>query len=100
MLTNIVKGKAGLDANGERLRQVFKQLDGAPNSEVSELIRLHLAEHQDTVGNLQERLRATLEEGEMQARRRAEVEKMLSKRDAAYEELLGQCLSAPVQDHT
>ncbi len=39
--------------------------------------------------DLQERLRGSHEEAEMQARRKAEVEKILLQRDAAYEELLG-----------
>ena len=41
------------------------------------------------VRDLQERLRQTQEDGEMQTKRRGEVEKMLARRDAAYEELLG-----------
>ena len=92
-----VKGGAVLDSAGEKLRQVLKGLESARENgtqgEITEqtrdLIRTHLAENQDLVRDLQERLRLSKEDGEIQMRRRAEVEKMLSKRDAAYEELLG-----------
>jgi kinesin family protein 5 len=86
-----------LDSAGEKLRQVLKGLESAQengtqaelNEQTRELIRAHLAENQELVRDLQERLRMSKEESEAQAKRRAEVEKMLSKRDAAYEELLG-----------
>lgn len=87
------KGGTGSDPTGERLRQILRELgttDGELRHETRELIRSHLAEDQDAVRDLQERLRAAHEEGEIQSRRRAEVEKMLARRDAAYEELLGE----------
>ena len=68
------------------------QLDGAPSAEIGEIIRTHLAESHDVMRDLQERLRATHEEAEMQAKRRGEMERLLSKRDAAYEELLGEVI--------
>ncbi len=64
--------------------------EGEITEQTRELIRSHLAENQELVRDLQERLRMSSEENEMQAKRRAEVEKLLSKRDAAYEELLGE----------
>ena len=87
-----------LDSAGEKLRQVLKDLDIAKDanksadlgSQTRELIRTHLAENQDLVRDLHERLRLSHDEGEMQSKRRIEVEKMLAKRDAAYEELLGE----------
>ena len=86
-----------LDSAGEKLRQVLKELETAKDSSATEhlgeqtrdLIRTHLAENQELVRSLQERLRGYQEDSEMQAKRRAEAEKMLIKRDAAYEELLG-----------
>ena len=61
---------------------------------MGEIIRTHLAESQDVMRDLQERLRATQEEAEMQAKRRGEMERLLSRRDAAYEELLGEIIHA------
>lgn len=43
---------------------------------------------------LQERLRNTQEELDIQAKRRGEVEKMLIKRETAYEELLDRTASS------
>lgn len=89
------QGDTGLDPASERLRHVLTQLDGAPNGDTVELIRVHLAENQNIIRDMQDKLRATHEEGDMQAKRRTEVEKMLSRRDAAYEELLGTHQSSP-----
>jgi kinesin family protein 5 len=61
----------------------------AITGQTRELIRSHLAENQENMRDLQERLRMSQEEGEMQGKRRGEVEKMLARRDMAYEELLG-----------
>ena len=61
----------------------------ALSGQARELIRSHLVENQDLVRDLQERLRLSHDEFELQRKRQDEVEKMLSKRDAAYEELLG-----------
>jgi kinesin family protein 5 len=80
------------------LRQILRDLDTSKDSgqavdlssQAREAIRAHLVENQDFVGDLQERLRASEEEGELQARRRGEVERMLVRRDDAYEELLGE----------
>jgi hypothetical protein len=99
----LLQGGTGLDSSSEKLRQVLKELDGSTNAEQSselstqarELIRSHLAENHEVVRDLQEKLRAGQEEGEIQAKRRMEVEKILMKRDAAYEELLGQLLHIP-----
>jgi len=79
------------------LRQVLADLESAGeagrNGELGirtrELIRSYLGEHQDTVRDLQERLRLSSEEAELQIARRSEMEKVLLKRDLAYEELLG-----------
>lgn len=87
-----------LDSSGEKLRQVLKDLENADDSSATshlgiqtrELIRAHLAENQELVRSLQEKLRQHQEESEIQAKRRTEVERLLSKRDAAYEELLGE----------
>ena len=54
-----------------------------------ELLKTHLVENQDLVRDLKERLRLSHEEMELQSKRRGEVEKMLMRRDQAYEELLG-----------
>ena len=83
---------------------MLKELETANDSSATshlgvqtrELIRAHLAENQELVRSLQERLRQHQEEGEMQAKRRTEVERLLSKRDAAYEELLGGCIVVDV----
>ncbi|CAD6590665.1 MAG: hypothetical protein TREMPRED_005838 [Tremellales sp. Tagirdzhanova-0007] len=94
MLSKIDLGSSGIDPAAERLRVVLTQLDGAPSSEMGEIIRTHLAESQDVMRDLQERLRATQEEAEMQAKRRGEMERLLSRRDAAYEELLDKTSSS------
>lgn len=91
------QGGAVLDSAGEKLRQVLKQLDTARDTQSAaeitestrELIRASLAENQDLIRDLQERLRLRSEESESQAKRRAELEKTLSKRESQYEELLG-----------
>lgn len=58
-----------------------------------ELIRVHLSNNQDAVRVLQDRVRIAEEELELQARRRTELEKMLIKRQSAYEELLDKTAS-------
>ena len=58
-----------------------------------ELIRVHLSDNQDAVRVLQDRVRIAEEELELQARRRTELEKMLIKRQSAYEELLDKTAS-------
>lgn len=83
---------------GEKLRQVLKELDASKDagqsaelgSQARELIRVHIAESQDVVRDLQERLRMSQEESDLQAKKKVEMEKMLARRDAAYEELLGE----------
>jgi kinesin family protein 5 len=91
------QGGAVLDSAGEKLRQVLKDLEGANDQTRSELsaqtkdlIRSSLAENQEAIRDLQERLRLSQEDADMQAKRKAEVEKLLGKRNAAYEELLGE----------
>jgi kinesin family protein 5 len=77
---------------------VLKNLETAPGggdkegiaAETRDLIRTHLAQNQDLVRDLQERLRLSHEEAEVQVKRRAEVEITLGKINAAYEELLGE----------
>jgi kinesin family protein 5 len=54
------------------------------------MIRSHIAENQDQIRDLQEKLRASQEEAEMDRTRRGEVERLLEKREGAYEELLGE----------
>ena len=61
--------------------------------EAKELIRVHLSENQDLVRDLQDRLRMAQEESDLQAKRRMDVEKMLMKRETAYEELLDRTAS-------
>jgi len=96
-----VQGGSVLDSSGEKLRQVLKELESAKDSsstadlgaQTRELIRAHLAENQELVRTLQEKLRQHQEESEIQAKRRTEVERLLAKRDAAYEELLGELIA-------
>jgi kinesin family protein 5 len=91
------QGGAPLNPAGEKLRQVLKELDASKDagqsaelgSQARELIRVHIAESQDVVRDLQERLRMSQEESDLQAKKKVEMEKMLTRRDAAYEELLG-----------
>ncbi|WWC85238.1 uncharacterized protein L201_000100 [Kwoniella dendrophila CBS 6074] len=94
MMSKIDMGGAVLDSPSEKLRQVLQTLESRDTnsitditSQTKELVRSALAENQDIVRDLQERLRISQEEADLQNKRRAEVEKMLSKRDAAYEEL-------------
>ncbi|OCF35334.1 kinesin [Kwoniella heveanensis BCC8398] len=87
-----------LDSAGEKLRQVLQNLESDSDNEITvqtrELIRSSLAENQDVVRDLQERLRTVQDEAEMHGKRRAEVEKMLEKRNVAYEELLEKTTSS------
>ncbi|RXK39944.1 kinesin [Tremella mesenterica] len=92
MMSKIDMGGA-LDSASEKLRQVLRDIETSGNelgSQTKDLIRTHLAENQDLVRDLQERLRAAQEEADLQSKRRVEVEKALSKREAAHEELLGE----------
>ena len=50
----IHKGDTGMDPASERLRQVLTQLDTSINGDTGELIRMHLAENQNIVRDLQE----------------------------------------------
>lgn len=65
-----------------------------------QMIRSHIAENQDQIRELQEKLRASQEEAEMNRSRRAEVERLLEKREGAYEELLGKLLRSVRQTPT
>jgi kinesin family protein 5 len=83
------------------MRELFKELEQSRagqkanlSDEAKELIRVHLTENQDLVRELQDRLRVAQEEAEHQSRRRTDVEKMLLKRDTAYEELLDKTASS------
>lgn len=83
------------------MRELFKELEQSRagqkadlSDEAKELIRVHLTENQDLVRELQDRLRIAQEEAEHQSRRRTDVEKMLLKRDTAYEELLDKTASS------
>ena len=67
---------------------------GAFSAKTRELVRTHIAENQDQIRELQEKLRLSHEEAEMNRVRRGEVERLLEKREGAYEELLGE-LSGP-----
>ncbi|TYJ55330.1 hypothetical protein B9479_003944 [Cryptococcus floricola] len=101
MMSKIDMGGAVLDSSSEKLRGVLRDLEEAPEGEMREklsaqtreLIRSTLAENHDAVRGLQERLRLSHEEGELQGKRRSELEKVLNKRDAAYEELLDKTAS-------
>ncbi|KAL1411173.1 hypothetical protein Q8F55_002123 [Vanrija albida] len=102
MLSKIDMGGAHLDPAGEKLRDLLKDFDKLKDagkeadisSQTRELIRSHLAENQELVRDLQERIRVSQEEAELQSKRRQEVEKLLGKRDDAYEELLEKTTSS------
>ncbi|RSH83216.1 uncharacterized protein EHS24_006883 [Apiotrichum porosum] len=102
MMAKIDMGGTTLDAAGEKLRQVLKELDNvkdadqsaALSSQTRELIRSHIAENQEAVRDLQERLRISQDEAELQEKRTQEVEKLLTNRDAAYEDLLEKTASS------
>lgn len=91
-----------LDSSSEKLRAVLREFEETSDAErkekltsqTRELIRTSLAESQDAMRGLQERLRLAGEEQDMQVKRRSELEKMLEKRDAAFDELLGECMGA------
>ncbi|KIR37533.1 kinesin [Cryptococcus deuterogattii 99/473] len=95
MMSKIDLGNT-LDSSSEKLRAVLREFEETSDverkekltSQTRELIRTSLAESQDAMRGLQERLRLACEEQDMQVKRRSELEKMLEKRDAAFEELL------------
>lgn len=101
MMSKIDLGNT-LDSSSEKLRAVLREFEETSDverkekltSQTRELIRTSLEESQDAMRGLQERLRLACEEQDMQVKRRSELEKMLEKRDAAFEELLGECLGA------
>ena len=63
------------------------------SAQTKDLVRSHIAENQDQIRDLQERLRSSQEEADMNRTRKGEVERMLEKREGAYEELLGELTS-------
>jgi kinesin family protein 5 len=94
------QGGQSLDSSSEKLRELFKEIETSREGkaadltvEAKELIRVHLTENQDLVRDLQDRLRMAQEESELQTKRRMDVEKMLIKRETAYEELLDRTAS-------
>ncbi|WVO17001.1 hypothetical protein L204_104687 [Cryptococcus depauperatus] len=101
MMSKIDMGGAVLDSSSEKLHGILKDFEetsdetrkGVLTAQTRELIRSSLAENQDVVRGLQERLRLAHEEGEMQTKRRVELEKTLGNRDTAYEELLDKAAS-------
>jgi kinesin family protein 5 len=95
-----VQGGQALDSTGGKLDELFNQIEGSMDGqtanlsiEAKDLIRVHLSDNQDAVRVLQDRVRIAEEELELQARRRTELEKMLIKRQSAYEELLDKTAS-------
>nr|XP_019013289.1 kinesin [Kwoniella pini CBS 10737]OCF52070.1 kinesin [Kwoniella pini CBS 10737] len=101
MMSKIDMGGAILDSSSEKLRQVLQSLENRDSQSAEdisnhtrELVRSAMAENQDVVRDLQERLRLAQEESELQTKRRNEVERLLSRRDAAYEELLDKTTSS------
>ncbi|KAL7422147.1 hypothetical protein Q5752_002790 [Cryptotrichosporon argae] len=102
MMAKIDMGGVHLDSSAEKLRQVLKDLDDVKDADraavltgqVRELIRAHLAENQDAMRDLQERLRGKTDENELQGKRLGEVERVLAGRNKAYEELLEKTASS------
>jgi kinesin family protein 5 len=94
-----MQGGTSLDAASERLRSLLATIDKQSKDdrlgeETKDLIKSHLAEHQDALREMQERLRMSSEDMEVNRARRAELESMLDKREGAYEELLGNSAAA------
>jgi kinesin family protein 5 len=92
-------GSSPTDATNEKIRRLLTAMEysessgdsnGSFTAQTREMIRSHIAENQDQIRDLQEKLRASQEEAEMNRTRRGEVERMLEKREGAYEELLGE----------
>lgn len=102
-MSDTLQGGQAIDATGEKLRELVTQIEQSRtnegvkpdlNSQAADLIRTHLTENSAMVQELQDRLRTTREEADVQAKRRGEVEKALIKREAAYEELLDRTVSS------
>lgn len=75
------------------LATIDKQTDEKRLGEdTKDLIKSHLAEHQDALREMQERLRMSSEDMEMNRVRRQELEVLLEKREGAYEDLLGKLI--------
>jgi kinesin family protein 5 len=96
-----MKGGQALESTNDKLHGLFKELEEAKKGqnagltdEFKEVIRGHMTENQDLVRELQDRLRVAQEEADVQIRRRTDVEKMLVKRETAYEELLDKTASS------
>lgn len=93
----MLKGGNPSDGTTEKLRQLLLALETSSaegdkaelSAQTRDLVRSHIAENQDQIRDLQERLRLSQEEADMNKNRRGEVERLLEKREGAYEELLG-----------
>lgn len=97
-----MQGGTSLDVASEKLRALLATIDKQSNEErlgenTKELIKSHLAEHQDALREMQERLRMSSEDMEMNRARRVELESLLDKREGAYDDLLGELVLARLQ---
>lgn len=91
-----------MDQSSEKLRLVLAKLDNVADTsplleeeiviDARETIRRHLADNQTIIRDLQDKLRRNQEDTELQIQRGDDLQELLEQRDAAYEDLLSECL--------
>lgn len=84
MMSKVDMGSANIDGPGEKIRQLSTKLEAADR----DALHAHLTEIEDSIRDIQERLRQAQDDAEVQSKRRQDADKLLEKRDEAYEELL------------
>jgi hypothetical protein len=94
------QGGAFMDASSEKLRLVLAKFDNVADEsallqedivvEARETIRRHLLDNQTIIRDLQDKLRRSQEDAELQAQRSDDLQDLLEQRDAAYEELFAE----------
>jgi kinesin family protein 5 len=95
---SVRKGGKSLEPGSEALESLLGRLDdhsmeANPSgllSESKDVIRRSLLEMHTAHRELQDRLRRLQDDAELQVERREELERILSEKDAAYEDLLGE----------
>lgn len=84
MMAKVDLGNSNIDGPGEKIRNLSGKLDNNDR----DALHSHLGEIEYSIRDIQERLRQAQDDAELQSKRRHDVDKLLEKRDEAYEQLL------------
>ncbi len=106
LMLQLSQGGAFMDQSSEKLRIALAKLDNVPVGspllqedvvlEARETIRRHLADNQTVIRDLQDKLRRSEEDAELHVQRSDDLQELLERRDAAYEDLLSMFLCSRV----